>query len=444
MAKDFKELINSVEEETKSRAELEHRINSLKEEINKLEFTIKEQKVLIENLKEQMKDDKLEQSNLPSEIDVLKDIISAQRKELENKDEVIENLDQKISELSSGIEDNHNEEFLNAQHLIVQLTDENELYKDQIEELQIQLDEIKSRKIETKDFLEEERAKGNEELTNFKRLNFQLMEENGLLRVELESLKLRFEERLKERVSKELELANESSTILSSKLESLKLKLQEQVETNLEELEIANEKTTKLTTEIADYKAQVKDLQERLLTATKEPATEDTLHFTEMKEELDDVKSKLLESQEVNQTLNEILSDLRQKISSNEITRIELEQDFPKRLSPSVFYRMYNFLDDDKKLKLIDSLIQDLNSNNSEIKRNAIRILSVIKNNKVYNAFLEMLNDQDWLVRYSVIKALSKFEKQSEELKPILKKLSKDSDVDVRELASRILEDLSS
>ena len=84
MSKDLKDLIDSVEKETKSRAELEHIINSLKEEINRLEFTSKEQKLLIENLRSQMKDEDLEHIKLPSEIDVLKDMITSQRKELDN------------------------------------------------------------------------------------------------------------------------------------------------------------------------------------------------------------------------------------------------------------------------------------------------------------------------------------------------------------------------
>ena len=162
-----------------------------------------------------------------------------------------------------------------------------------------------------------------------------------------------------------------------------------------------------------------------------------------MIEQLDDVRSELLKSQNDNQALNEQLNELKKRLPTEEIEKIEVDENLPERLNLSLFYRMYNLLDENKKLKVLDSLIQDLQSSNSEIKRNAIRILSVIKNNKVYDAFIQMLNDKDWLVRYSIIKALSKFEKKSGELKPILEKLSRDIDVDVRELVLRILEDLS-
>ena len=454
MSKDLKDLINTVEKESQSQAELEKTIHSLKEEINRLEFTVKEQKILIENLKSQMKDEQIEKSELPSEIDVLKDMITSQRQELYQKDDEIDKLHEKIDELAStqGIEEmvsfglNDNQELLNAQNLIVQLTDEIDQYRNQIGPLQTQIEEMQSKQGNVEDLIEDAiENETNEELINIKRLNFQLMEENGLLRVEIESLKAKLQERIEEIGSEELESANEKNAILSSELESLRVKLKELIAINAEELELTNGKIEMLTSELEDYEAQVKFLQEQLGDSNKPTiiTTEDALQFTEMREELDDVKSKLMKSQKDNQALNEMLSELKQKLSSKEIEKIEIGQNLPKRLNLSLFYRMYNLLDENKKLKIIDSLIQDLQSNNSETKRNAIRILSVIKNNKVYGAFLEMLDDKDWLVRYSIIKALSKFEKKSDELKPILKKLTRDIDVDVRELALRILDDLS-
>lgn len=482
MSKDLKNLIDLVEEETKSQAELEHTIHSLKEEIDRLEFTVNEQKLLIENLKSQMKDEELEQFKLPSEINILKDMITAQRKELEDKDNLIDNLNDKLYELTSGIESNGekiNEEFINAQKLIIQLTDDNEIYKESIEKLQTELDEIKiKKKVEGEDWLDDEtRAKENEELINFKKLNFQLMEENGLLRLEIESLKSRVQESLEEALSEKLDSVNDDKVVLSSKLESLKTKLHEQTESSLEELELVNEKNAKLTSELeswkirfqeqketsseeleivnlkikdltselTDYKTKVEQLYEEL-EKTSQPAiisTEEALQFTKMKGDLEDLNNQLLKSQKENQELNERLNELKIKVSHNEIGKIEVNENISKRLSRSLFYRMFNLLEENKKITIINSLIQDLKSNNSETKRNAIRILSILKNNRVYDAFLEMLNDNDWLVRYSSIKALSKFERKSEDLKPILKKLSRDVDVDVRELALRILEDIS-
>ena len=292
MSKELKDLIDSVEKETQSRAELEKTLQSVQEKKDRLEFVVQEQAVLIENLKSLMKDEDIEQAKLPNEINVLKDIISSQRTELEDKEKVIDSLNNKMVEISSGLESNgdlnarekRNEEFINAQKLIVQLTDENEQYKDQIERLQNQLVESQSERSEDEDWLEGgTQTKENEELINVKRLNFQLMEENGLLRMEIESLKSKFQERLEEIMPEESESANGKNAVLSSELESLKVRFQEHLETSSEELEVANGTIAMLTSELANYEAQVKSLQEQLKESSEpailtseepEPATE--------------------------------------------------------------------------------------------------------------------------------------------------------------------------
>ncbi len=73
------------------------------------------------------------------------------------------------------------------------------------------------------------------------------------------------------------------------------------------------------------------------------------------------------------------------------------------------------------------------------MKRAALKILCEIKDTKVYDAFFDLLNDKNWLIRYDIIKALTKFGFESTEFKNSLKKLSKDRDVDVRELAIKVL-----
>ena len=78
------------------------------------------------------------------------------------------------------------------------------------------------------------------------------------------------------------------------------------------------------------------------------------------------------------------------------------------------------FLDDNNKKAVINTLINDLNSKNNEVKRTAIRILSEIKDKKVYETFLELIHDDDWLIRYNLIKALSKFDFETEEFKELL------------------------
>ncbi len=527
MSRDLKDMINTVEKDSKSHAELEQKIQSMKEEVNRMNFTIKEQKLLIENLRSQMKDEEIEKAELPSEIDILKDMITSQRQELNEKEIEIEKLNVTFDELTAFIENNEdssqlkltNKEFLEAQTRIVQLKEENEDYKNQIEFLQNKLEDLESRLSEDELFIEdEEEPIENEELINIKRLNFQLMEENGLLRMEVESLKARFQERLEEAISneselsndkinelsseleilktnfqgrveeaisKETELVNEKINVLTSEIEELKAKQHEQIDkadtedirlanekintltleienleaqvkylhvqidkADAEDLRLAHEKINTLTLEIEDFEAQVKYLQEQLEKPSKPVivSTEDALQFAELREEFDDTKTELLKIQKEKQILNQTIIELKEKqISAGDGTNHELPEvpSLTKRMQQSLFFRMYYLLDDFKKEKVINYLIQDLKSANYQIKRNAIKILSVLKNQRIYDTFLEMVNDNDWIVRYSIIKALSKFEDKDDELKLLLKHFSRDVDVDVRELALKILEDFS-
>jgi len=440
MSKDLKDLIDTVEKETHSQAQLEQIISSLKEEINRLKFTVKEQKLLIENLKSQVKDEQIERGELPSEIGILKDIISSQRLELKEKQSDIEKLNDQIDKLTASMETNgdigqleiDNKKYLEAQTQIVQLSEENQEYRSQIKFLQNQIEEIQLEKSETEELIEEEgkEPEVNEELINFKRLNFQLMEENGLLRLELESLKAKFQKRLEEAISEELESINERNSLLSA------------------ELELANDKIGVLTAELEGYKAQIKYLDAQLKD-NNEPvivSEEDALEFAEMRDKFDNLKIEVSKYQKENQRLNEMIEQLTEKkarIDNEKVQEPKILQSIPKQLQLSLFNRIYHLLDKDNKETVINLLIQDLKSNNNEIKRNAIKILSHIRYKKVYDALFELISDKDWIVRYNIIKALSKFEKKSEKFVSFLKNLSRDADVDVRELAIKVLNDIS-
>ncbi|MHA2182632.1 MAG: hypothetical protein ACXAAH_14525, partial [Promethearchaeota archaeon] len=223
MSKDLKDIIDTVEEETKSQAELEATIKSLNEEINRLNSVIDEQKMLI---KDQSNSTELDGNTIQGEVDILKDLIISQRKELTSKDESTEKLHDRIDELTLRLEKSNNgtfttqenDDLIAAQELILAFTEENEDLKTQIEELR---DQTSSAKSETIDFEipDQEQLGEIEELVNIKRLNFQLMEENGLLRVEIESLKVKLQEQIEETSSEEVELANQKVEALTLELE---------------------------------------------------------------------------------------------------------------------------------------------------------------------------------------------------------------------------------
>jgi chromosome segregation ATPase len=518
MDKDLKDLINTVEKETKTRSELESIINSLKEEINRLKFTIKEQYLLTEEQEDQIS---FVQSDLPSEINILKDMITSQRKDLTRRDEKIDKLNDKIDELTSQIEkpkngtfEVQNDELLEAQELILKLSEESEEYRNQIEDLKRQLETIESENIDLEE-TNKAQIEENEEMVNIKRLNFQLMEQNGLLRVEIESLKAQMRDKIEEIASEELEFANRKINNLTSEIESLNAQMRDKIEelaseelefanrkiedlnseieslnallqeriekvnseelefankridnltseieslnaqmqerieeVNSEELELANRKIEALKSEIEDYNAQLKFLQKELENSIEPTtiSTEEALEFAKIREQYDSIKSELLNYQKENELLNNKLTELEthgiELVDVGSSTN-SFAYDFPENFQISLFKRMYNLMSDNNKKAIINTLINDLNSKNNEIKRNAIKILSEIKDKKVYDAFLELINDDDWLIRYNLIKALSKFDFESEEFKKLLKKLLNDADVDVRELAAKMLNEIT-
>lgn len=485
MDKDLKDLIDTVEIETKTRAQLESQIKSMKEEINRLKFTIKEQHLLIEEQGDQIS---FAQSDIPSEINILKEMIASQRKDLIKRDENIEKLYDKIEELTSQREqdelksvESKNDELIEAQELILKLSEESEEYRNQIEDLKNQLESLKSEKIELEE-TNKTQTEENEEMVNIKRLNFQLMEQNGLLRVEIESLKAKLQERGKAVNSEELKLANKKiadltaeievlntkmkekaeavSTeeidsankkieTLTSELEKLNAQMQEKIEsTKSEELELANKKIKALSLQIEDYDVQLKFLQKELENHP-EPAilsTEDALEYAKIQEQYENTKSELLKSQEETDLLKKKLSELETEkmgLIDIEKTTNSIAYDFPEHFQITLFKRMYSLLDDNKKQVIVNALIKDLNSQNNQIRRTSIKLLSEIRDKRVYDTFLQLIHDEDWLIRYNLIKALSKFNFESEEFRKLLKELLKDSDVDVRELAAKMLNEIS-
>ena len=412
MSKDLKDLIDTVEKETKTRSELEATINSLREEIKRLNFTIKEQELLIKEQQEQISGDQIQ---LPSEIKVLKDLVISQRQELSHKENELERLNERLDEFSiqqegyekTDLSSIENEELINAQRLIIQLTEENDQYRNEIEALKSQLEEIQTKERELED-LEVSVTEENEELINLKRLNFQLMEENGLLRIEVESLKAQ---------------------------------LQDSKEQHSEELELANEKIELLNSELKDHEAQVNYLKEEL-----EKSSEASKDVGFDVKEFESVKDELLKVQKENQELNKMVLNLKENIlkqSDKEKYKLTISYDFPQHFQVSLFKRMYELMDEISKKAVIELLIKDLNNKNNVIKRNAIKILSEIKDKRVYDAFIDMIHDNDWIVRYNLLKALTKFDIEEDKLKGLLKGLSKDADVDVRELAMKVLNELS-
>ena len=164
-------------------------------------------------------------------------------------------------------------------------------------------------------------------------------------------------------------------------------------------------------------------------------------------QELNDLKSRQTEDSESLNKIKQLTEEIQrlkneQAKTTMEPTLTQQEMDvqlnLPKSYQASLFTTMLDNLDANNKEKMIDSLIQDLkNHENFEVKRNAMSILSNVNNEKVNKAFVHLIHDENWLVRFYLVKIASK--SRNPELRKLINELVKDSDVDVKEEAKRFL-----
>ncbi|MFX1238035.1 MAG: HEAT repeat domain-containing protein [Promethearchaeota archaeon] len=131
MEKDLKGMIDVIDQGNKTQSMLERKIETLKEEINRLKFTIQEQKLLIQSLKDNEKDDDL---GVNDDIHLLKEMIFTQRQDILKKDRDIEILKQKVDQFHAKDGNSEGEaslmkELNEAREEIERLTTEVEIYK---------------------------------------------------------------------------------------------------------------------------------------------------------------------------------------------------------------------------------------------------------------------------------------------------------------------------
>ncbi len=189
MSRDLKDLIENAEVDDKTRAELEMKVETLSEKIKRLNKIIEDQEILLNEWQNSVEN----KTDVPIDVQILKDMIVSQRQDLVQKNEHIEILKDQIAELDD------------ARTLISQLMDENELYR------------------------------ANE--SNTKRMIQELMKQNEEYQKETESLKLRLNSRAKEQSipsnSQELLVANkkiEELTREASESQSMIKYLQQELE----------------------------------------------------------------------------------------------------------------------------------------------------------------------------------------------------------------------
>lgn len=223
MSKDIKKEIEKIEEENTTKNELKRQVDLLNEENIGLKSIIEEQNVLIEQ------QDKID-SNIPPDVQLLKDMIIKKRQEMEEKEHVIETLNREILSLKNQMESSEkteitsidSEELENAKALILQLTEENKLYT-----------------------LNEE---------NSKKIVKNLMEKNDNFLQEIEEL--RKKKQAPNAENETISKVSEENRQIKREMESLK--------TKLESYETESTQMTQLIEENQGYKTQISQLKDRV------------------------------------------------------------------------------------------------------------------------------------------------------------------------------------
>ncbi len=464
MSKELKDLIDSVDYTNKTHSDLETIISRLKEEVHRLSFTIDEQRKIIQNQKTKLS--VFKENNIPEDVFVLKDLVTNQRQDIIKKEKDIEILQQTIAEISNEFENiqnfkEENEELIYANKVIVQLTEENETNRLEIENLNNKIKELQEILV----FKEGDIGEENQDLINAKKLIFQLTEENGISRIQIESLNQEIEglktnlqenDAAKTQYIHELDEANkfvdqltfdndqyhEKVNYLQQKIEET-VKFQEQaspegveISNNLEELKVNLLHLEVENTELKD----IIDTNISIIESLKQKIEEFLKKVSEGDEELENLNVKLQKIENANKQLSDLIVELKvreEQLFNNVEPVITPDQIVFEDFPPTLFFKMYKQLTNDSKDMIIAQLVEDLSKSNRDLRTYAIKVLSFIKGPKVFNAFKGLVKDDDWIVKLYLIKALRNFE--NNEKVDMLKELQKDKDIDVREAAIKML-----
>ena len=464
MSKELKDLIDSVDYTNQTHSDLETIISRLKEEVQRLNFTIDEQKTIIQNQKSKLSDFK--ENNIPEDIIVLKELVTNQRQDIIKKEKDIEILQQTIAEISKEFENaqnfnEDNEELIYSNKVIVQLTEENETIRLKIENLNTKIKELHEKLV----FKEGDIGEENQDLINAKKLIFQLTEENGISRVQIESLKQEIEklktnlqenDAAKTQYIHELDEVNKIVDQLTFDNDQYHEKvnyLQQKIEETVKFHEQASPEGVEIGDNLKELKGnllrleventELKDIintNVSIIESLKQKIEEFLKKISERDEELENLNVKYQKFENSNKQLSDLIVELKvreDQVFDNIEPVIIPDQIVFENFPPTLFFKMYKQMTNDSKDLIVAQLVEDLNRNNRDLKTYAIKVLSFIKGPKVFDAFKGLVKDNDWIVKLYLIKALQNFE--NIEKVDILKELQTDDDLDVREAAVEML-----
>jgi len=478
MSRELRDLIESIDSANQAHSDLVTVIKYLKEEVQRLNLRVNEQKRIIKN--QGIKISEFDDSDIPEDVLILKELITNQREDINKKDNHIKILEQNIEELTNSLDltnisNGTNEELNQANILITQLKDENKKEKIDNETLKKKIEKLENEGIflasgmkndeyqELIESLKAEHKELREKLQEATTANENYQNEVNLANHEIEHLTI------------DLNETQEKVTFLKNKIDSLQTqddeeltKLRNDSRTIDELLDIISELETDKVhflqevnakdKRILDLKESKEAFKERIMEQEKmmtEQETEFNRLLDEKESQLGSKSKDLIRIENANQQLNELIIELK----NQEEKLMKQQKGASPKLTPPVtpllvtpvappfnslpqnlFLMMFHLLDNDNKNRIIDQLIDDSSHPEREIKTSAIKLLSLINSEKTFQALKNLIQDPDWIVKLYLIKAFFKFD--NPEVISLLSKFRSDQDPDVRETADRILEKL--
>ncbi|MBN1214136.1 MAG: HEAT repeat domain-containing protein [Candidatus Lokiarchaeota archaeon] len=428
MDQNIKDLIDIAEEKNKIQAQYELTISSLKEEINRLKNTIKEQKILIETEKTR---NSIKQEEIPSDIKILKDLILSQREELTQKEKDILFLQEQIEKQDS--------KFLDENNISTKAAYQQELFEanQEIMDLSIDIDNYQ-KQIETLKQIIEERET-NETIDKLTKELNQIIKERDNSKTIIEDLEIHISYLQSELDKLNKEINNNSNNEV---IDEILNDIEQERKINNEEIENYINKIENLQNDINEKDNQLNQLSNDYNNLQKD--FENFKNQQQVNHEIIDLENDTV-SKDIIKQLEQEIESLKNQILQNKPPTNLNNQDIIRSkhfdLENLPIYYQILFLDtlfanisESHKSAIIDSLIRNLWSSNSDIRRFAIKILRHIKTQKIFDVLKDFINDSEWLIRYYAIKALSEYT-PVESLDKIMLEILKDNDADVRQLA---------
>ena len=481
MSKELRDIIESIDSTNKAHSDLVTMINYLKEEVQRLNHRIIEQKHIISSQGEKINE--FESSEIPEDLKVLKEMIIMQREELSKKDEDIKFLENSVEELTKELEiqsqKDENEALIQANRVIAELTQQNEEQVLEIEDLKLTISELKTRFEHIRNI---DKVDNHQELIDAKKLLFQLTEERSIKQVKIESLKAELQDLKKineksqsllEQNQDDLESANDTIENLTSELESsrekvqfLKEKLQNTIQAYKDEIARVSENynsNAELNEQVINFQEEIDSLNHQLMVKNEEfnqqiRETEDLINIiSDLKDKMNlnhvtyesDLSSKINQIKNLETKLTQIENknkNLKEQIRN--FQKKETVTNYPVKLQEVIttnnnsipnylFLNMMDLMTEEGREIVFNKLVKALNEDRREQRTNSIKLMGLLADDQSFNKLKELVYDSDWVIKLYLIKALEKFRKP--EIIDLLNELKSDRDVDVRETAEKTL-----